>query len=529
MNVKFRTVALEALAAIAVLSGCGSDISEMVNLPPVANAGASQSVMAGSTVVTLDASRSTDANGDGLRYTWTLTGKPSGSSAELSDPSSPKPTFMADLPGSYIFTLVVNDGMYNSATSTVTVTAAMANAAPVASAGSPQNVLTGMSVSLDGSASFDANGDPLTYAWVLSSKPAGSTAALVGASLAKPTFTADIAGAYVATLTVNDGQLDSVPSTVTVTAAVANAAPVADAGSAQTVIAGSVISLNGSGSSDANGDVLSYAWTLTAKPMGSTAILSNAAAAAPAFTADLPGTYVATLKVNDGKVDSAPSTVAITADTAIGFDSISPLPPNMPSLGFEAQALTSLGDRVQLKSGSPRTLYAVTIAMSSWACQTGGWNTNDCASAANATFDHPITIRIYDSALNLLATRTQTFSIPYRPSADPTCVGADVGKWKALNGTCYNGFAATITFDLSALNVKLPDDVFAFDVSYNTRSYGSPPIGASGPYDSLNVGLYSTTATPAVGSDPESGVVRWNGTPTSIGYGVMAKAVVIAP
>ncbi len=529
MNVRMKKAAIAALVASGALSACGVS-SDTANLAPVANAGPSQSVIAGSTVITLDGSRSIDPNSDLIGFAWTLTGKPAGSSATLSDPSSAKPTFTADLPGSYVASLVVNDGALNSSAANVTVTAAMANAAPIANAGSAQNVLTGTTVTLDGSASSDANNDPLTYAWTLSSKPAGSAAALTGATLAKPTFTADVAGTYIAALTVNDGQLDSASSTVTLTAAVANAAPIANAGSAQSVVAGSNVTLNGSGSSDANGDALTYSWALSSKPMGSAASLSGATTSSPTFTADAAGTYVATLIVNDGKVDSAPTTVAITAQTVVGFEAIAPLPPNMPSYGFEAVSLTSLGDRIALQAGSPRTLHSITIAMSSWACQTGAWNLGTCASAPNATFSHPITITVYNSSGTLLATRTQTFSIPYRPSADPTCVGMDAGKWKAANGTCYNGFASPITFDLRALNVTLPDDVLAYDVSYNTRTHGPVPIGVTGPYDSLNVGVYaSPTVAPSVGSDVEPGVLRWNGTPQMQGYGIMAQVVVAAP
>ncbi len=529
MNVRMKKAAITALVAAGALSACGVS-SDTGNLAPVANAGPNQSAIAGSTVITLDGSRSIDPNGDLIGFAWTLTGKPPGSSAALSDPGSAKPTFTADLPGSYVASLIVSDGALNSNAANVTVTAAIANAAPVASAGSAQNVLTGATVTLDGSTSSDANNDPLTYSWTLTNKPAGSAAALAGASLAKPMFTADVAGTYVAALTVNDGQVDSASSTVTVTAAVANVAPMANAGSAQTVIVGSSVTLNGSGSSDANGDALTYSWTLSSKPMGSAASLNAATPPSPTFTADMAGTYVATLIVNDGKVDSAPSTVAVTAQTVVGFDSMSPLPPNMPSYGFEAVSLTSLGDRIALRAGSPRTLHSVTVAMSSWACQTGSWNLGTCVSAPNATFNHPITITIYNSSGGLLATRTQTFSIPYRPSADPTCAGMDAGKWKAANGTCYNGFASTITFDLRSLNVTLPDDVLAFDVSYNTRTHGPVPLGVTGPYDSLNVGVYDSTATtPSVGSDVEPGFLRWNGTPQMQGYGIMAQVVVAAP
>jgi hypothetical protein len=91
----------------------------------------------------------------------------------------------------------------------------------------------------------------------------------------------------------------------------ANHAPVAIAGPAQTVPAGSSVKLAGSGT-DADQDILSYSWTLT-KPAGSAATLLNYHVATPTFFADLPGAYAATLIVNDGKLDSAPSSVIITA------------------------------------------------------------------------------------------------------------------------------------------------------------------------------------------------------------------------
>jgi hypothetical protein len=284
----------------------------VANVAPVANAGVAQNIVAGS-VVTLDGSTSSDANSDALTYAWTLTSKPAGSSAELSSSTSAKPTFTADVAGTYVCTLTVNDGKVNSTAVTVSITAAVANVAPVANAGVAQNVAAGSTVTLDGSVSSDANSDPLTYAWTLTSKPAGSTAALSSATAAKPTFTADVAGTYVASLTVNDGKVSSTTATVSITAAVLNVAPVANAGVAQNVFAGNVVTLDGSASSDANSDALTYAWTLTSKPAGSSAALSSLTSAKPTFTADVAGTYVASLTVSDGKVSSTSSTVTVTA------------------------------------------------------------------------------------------------------------------------------------------------------------------------------------------------------------------------
>lgn len=95
----------------------------------------------------------------------------------------------------------------------------------------------------------------------------------------------------------------------------ANSAPVADAGDDQNVTTGSLVTLDGSDSSDADGDMLIYNWLFTSKPDGSDATFSDSTVVNPAFTADVDGTYVINLVVNDGTVDSLPDTVTITAAT----------------------------------------------------------------------------------------------------------------------------------------------------------------------------------------------------------------------
>ena len=90
----------------------------------------------------------------------------------------------------------------------------------------------------------------------------------------------------------------------------ANRAPVALAGPAQVVAVGTSVKLNGS-ATDADQDLVGYTWTLS-KPAGSAAALLNYHVASPTFNPDLPGVYVATLIVNDGLLDSLPSTVMIT-------------------------------------------------------------------------------------------------------------------------------------------------------------------------------------------------------------------------
>jgi hypothetical protein len=285
-----------------------SAMCPVVNTAPVANAGPDQTVALGAQV-TLDGTRSSDVDGNTLTYQWSLTSVPTGSGASLANSTTAHPTFTADRPGQYVARLIVNDGTVNSAPATVTISTA--NTAPVANAGPNQSVTMGSTVTLNGSGSTDADGNPLTYQWSFATVPAGSAATLVGPTTVHPTFIVDRPGNYAIQLIVNDGTVNSAPATVTVTTS--NTAPVANAGADQSVTVGSTVTLNGGGSTDVDGNPLSYDWSFVTVPAGSTTTFSNPTAATPTFVADRAGQYVVQLIVNDGTINSMPDNVIITA------------------------------------------------------------------------------------------------------------------------------------------------------------------------------------------------------------------------
>lgn len=189
------------------------------------------------------------------------------------------------------------------------------------------------------------------------------------------------------------------------------------------------------------------------------------------------------------------------------------LPPNVASLGFEATSTSEFGDYVHL-AGTNRTLDSVTVTMSNWALYSD-YASDARYSADSANWTHPITVNIYGNHLDsngvpdtLLATKTQTITIPWRPAADPTCAGGTA--WRASDGNCYSGKAFNAVFDMSSSHVALPNDVIV-GVAYNTADYGADPIQQAGPYNSLNVGVPSGQAV-SVGTDNSTDAVFWDTT-----------------
>jgi len=217
------------------------------------------------------------------------------------------------------------------------------------------------------------------------------------------------------------------------------------------------------------------------------------------------------------------------------YDNVpSPLPGNVVSEAFQATGTSEYGGQVSF-AGTRRYDPKVTVVMSSWGCESGSWTSDNCVTVPGSTFSEPITLNVYNvgtanSVGALVATQTETFNIPYRPSANNTrCTGPDGaygysgtgpnGEWyDASQHTCYNGLATPISFDLSG--VTLPDTAIV-TVAYNTSTYGAQPYGyatscyatsAGCGYDSLNVGLVDST--PMVGSNPAPNSDYLNSTQT---------------
>jgi len=92
--------------------------------------------------------------------------------------------------------------------------------------------------------------------------------------------------------------------------------PIADAGGDQSGTVGTEVALDGRGSSDPEGQNLTYAWRIVSAPSGSTASLTWDDRSQTGFTPDLPGKFMAGLVVNDGSWDSSEDFIAIEVSSA---------------------------------------------------------------------------------------------------------------------------------------------------------------------------------------------------------------------
>ena len=284
------------------------------NHPPIANAGADQSVNEGY-LVTLNGSGSSDPDNDSLTFNWTQIAGTS-VSLDLTDPVHPKLMVPLVPAGgeTLTFQLTVNDGQLNSNLDSVNILVKNVNHLPEVDAGDDQTVKEGSSVTLDGSGSFDFDGEPLTYSWV---QTGGTAVDLSNPNAVQPTFTSPLVGPAVATLTfeltVWDG-IDYTIDTVDVFVENVNHPPEAYAGADQTVNEGTIVTLNGKDSSDPDGDMLTYTWTQIS---GTAVVLSGSTSSTPSFTAPLVSLGGEDLKfqlvVDDGLggSDSAEVTISV--------------------------------------------------------------------------------------------------------------------------------------------------------------------------------------------------------------------------
>jgi LmbE family N-acetylglucosaminyl deacetylase len=177
----------------------------------VAHAGYSQLATTSATV-SLDGTRSAAEGGAALEYEWTQV---SGAPVTLSNRRTASPSFLAPPhPTVLTFELVVSDGVTVSEPDLVRVRIPTSDPTPSAVVGPDQEVLSGATVELDGSASWDPHGLPLEYAWL---QIAGPAVELTGSDTAKPRFVAPPAPATLEfELMVSNGSETSAPARVIV-------------------------------------------------------------------------------------------------------------------------------------------------------------------------------------------------------------------------------------------------------------------------------------------------------------------------
>lgn len=307
----YRIAAKNALAEEGELS-----VEEVKAIPgasnefPQASITVSGSLNVGQ-IITVDGNNSSDPERAGLSYSWLFEARPEGSSASFENSTAISTTFVPDLVGDYIVSLVVNDGTLDSPAALQTIAIGNDDQPPVANAGPDQDILLGSgAVQVDGSDSADPEGKSISSSWSLE-VPQGSSAVLSDPNMENPEFTPDVVGQYIATLTVSDGQ-SSRSDAVTINVS-ANDQPVAVAGATQYVKPGITVMLDGSGSNDPNSSTLTYSWqqqpSTCPDVMGGATALSGIS---PVFTSpSVICTVIFDLLVSDGIENSLPSRVHI--------------------------------------------------------------------------------------------------------------------------------------------------------------------------------------------------------------------------
>ncbi len=262
---------------------------------PTADAGGPYTGTAG-VAVAFDGSGSSDTDGNIVSYAWDFGDGGTGTGV------SPSHTYAAA--GNYTVSLTVtdNDGLSDSAATTAEIIAA--NVAPTADPGGPYSGTVGVALTFDGSGSNDTDGTIVSYTWDF-----GDGATGMGVT---PTHVYTTADTFDVTLTVtdNDGATNTAVTTATIDATLLP--PVADASGPYSGTVNEPVLFDGSGSSDADGSIVSYAWDFGDGNTGS--------GVNPAHTYLTTGDFNVSLTVTDN--DGLESTDTTTATIGTG-----PLPP----------------------------------------------------------------------------------------------------------------------------------------------------------------------------------------------------------
>ncbi|MFT3825519.1 MAG: PKD domain-containing protein [Chitinophagaceae bacterium] len=285
-------------------------VNTIPNQVPVANAGNDITITLPANSVTLNGSGSTDFDGLIASYVWTYVSGPG--QYTIANANTASATLSNLVEGSYVFKLTVTDNQGASGTANITITVLPApNKAPIANAGNDTTVnLPNPVIRLNATASYDPDGQIVSYGWTRISGPGALT--IVNSTTATPTVVGVQVGTYVFELTVTDDKGATAKDQVTVTVlAQPNSKPVAIAGKDTTIgIPSTSAILNGSKSYDPDGTITAYSWKQVNGPAPAT--IASADKAVSTVSNLQPGVYTFELTVTDNNGVTAKDSVEVT-------------------------------------------------------------------------------------------------------------------------------------------------------------------------------------------------------------------------
>jgi len=321
---------------------------------------------------------------------------------------------------------------------------------PVADAGGPYSVTAGLPVMLDGTASTD-NVGIANYTWTFDD---GGPRELYGAT---PTYTFATPGTYVVTLTVRDAAGNTDEATVVVTVNADTLAPAASAGPDQTVDEDTLVTFDGSASTD-NVAVVNYTWTFTD---GTPKVLYESN---PSYVFGTPGVYIVTLTVRDAAGNSGTDTVTITV-----LDVTSPIANAGPDQTVDEDTLVTF-------DGSAST-DNVGIANYTWTFDDGGPR-ELYGATPTYTFATPgtyvVTLTVRDAAGN---TATDSLTVTVRDVTAPTVSIDSPAAGATVSGTITIAVSANDNVGVVRAELRVDGDLVAtdtsapFSFSLNTANY----------------------------------------------------------
>lgn len=257
----------------------------------------------------------TDTDGDSLNYV--LISSPSGMTI---DSVTGRIDWTPGERGNFPIVVGVNDGHDGQISQSYVLTVQELNLAPLITSSAIVNATARLPYHYALKAT-DSNGDKLTF--ILVTAPTGMTIDGATGVIDWEPGNTQVSQENHVTVQVTDpsGLADTQDFTITV-ATNLNKVPIADAGHDQNIRPGIVVNLDGSNSSDPDGDLLNYHWEFVTRPNGSAAVLLNPTAVKPSFRIDTLGKYTLQLVVNDGQVNSAPDSVTVdaTVQVAAGYE-----------------------------------------------------------------------------------------------------------------------------------------------------------------------------------------------------------------